>query len=63
MEDNSGKELADKTHEGFEITCKQCGCSVVVTGSDMGFSEMSGGWGGVYLECTKCTYRTYLMEL
>lgn len=52
--------LADKTHEGFTITCDKCKCGIVIVGSDIGYSELSGQWGGVYLQCTNCLERTYV---
>jgi hypothetical protein len=50
---------ANATHPGFIITCRKCGSTKVIVDSDLGFSSISGQWGGVYLECLDCkTYDT-----
>jgi hypothetical protein len=42
---------------GFKITCNQCGSKKVTILSDVGFSAMSGAWGGVRLSCSDCHYQ------
>lgn len=52
MDDEQDAQKA--THPGFTITCDKCGSSGVYIDSDVGFSQMSGAWGTVWLQCDKC---------
>lgn len=54
MTDQDPDELAKSTHPGFTITCDKCGSSNVIVDSSVGFSEISGSWGSVDLECQEC---------
>ena len=44
----------NKTHPDFYVVCKVCGSSLVYIEVDIGFSELSGQWGGVHLHCSEC---------
>lgn len=57
------KELADATHEGFVIICKICGDNTVTVDSDVGFSTISGAWGGVQLKCLTCGNETEIFTM
>jgi ribosomal protein S27E len=52
--DERRREAAYKTHPGFQVICEQCGSDLVIAENDVGFSEASGAWGGVYLTCQGC---------
>lgn len=58
MSNEDRKTDANATHEGFSITCDECGSSVVMVTSDIGYSELSGEWGGVHLKCCDCHKET-----
>lgn len=60
--DTDARELLAKTHRGFNVTCERCGSDAVGVDSDMGFSRLSGAWGGVYLRCAKCNLAVYVWE-
>lgn len=60
--DAEARELLAKTHPGFSIHCYRCGSDAVGVDSDVGFSELSGVWGGVFLHCAKCDLAMYLWE-
>lgn len=57
-QDSGRQKLADKTHDGFLIKCRECGSETVIVESDVGFSELSGAWGGVQLKCCDCQSET-----
>jgi len=54
MSDEDEEMNWNKTHPGFTITCDECGSDHVTVDSDVGWSEETGGWGGVYLRCNEC---------
>ena len=47
---------------GFEIICKRCNSKNVYIENDMGFSEISGGWGSIDVVCNDCKNRTVICE-
>lgn len=51
---SSGGRPIEDTHPGFTVTCQACGSTEVIVTSDVGFSELSGAWGEVALECLGC---------
>jgi ribosomal protein S27E len=55
-------EAAGGTHPGFRIICEKCGSEIVIVDSDVGFSAVSGGWGGVHLKCQDCDNETAIWE-
>lgn len=46
----------------FTVTCKACGSTLVELENTMGFSELSGAWGGIWLNCLACGNRTEIVE-
>lgn len=56
------EELVQKTHPGFTVTCNTCGSRNVIVDSNVGFSETSGAWGSVDLECLDCKLTTTIWE-
>ena len=50
------------THRGFVITCDRCGSRNVGVYSNVGYSEVSGGWGEVGLLCKSCGADTEIWE-
>lgn len=59
-EQSQRKRAADETHKGFDIRCQNCGCDAVLVYSDIGYSQLSGQWGGVHLKCIGCHDETQL---
>ncbi len=58
-EQNDDKQkAADESHTGFTGTCQECQSTVVYVTSDVGFSDISGAWGGVLLRCADCDNET-----
>jgi len=57
------REVIDKTHPGFDITCQRCGSPVVYVESSVGFSAESGGWGEVELVCFNCGQRISIFKV
>lgn len=47
-----------KMYPGFRIACEACGAERVAVRNTLGFSETSGGWGEITLECAGCGQRT-----
>jgi len=39
---------------GFKVTCNKCGSDQIIIENTIGCSDLSGCWGSVDLECTKC---------
>lgn len=52
--DDDRQKAADEAHPSFIVTCRACGSTVVSIRSDVGWSAMSGGGGGVQLHCEDC---------
>jgi hypothetical protein len=52
--DDDRQKAADEAHPSFIVTCRACGSTVVSVQSDVGYSPLSGGWGGVHLHCESC---------
>jgi hypothetical protein len=46
----------------FTVTCDKCGSEKVRLRNDMGWSRLSGGWGGLYLHCDNCGSETEIYE-
>lgn len=52
------QEYFDETHPGFTIKCNKCGSTKVYLENDMGWSDLSGSWGGIHLICNECESKT-----
>lgn len=50
----SREEAIKRTHVGFTVVCDKCKSKNVAVVSSVGFSETSGSWGSVDLECLDC---------
>ena len=57
----SGKDFKQQ-YPGFTVTCKKCGSKEIELQNDMGWSAMSGGWGGLHFKCTNCDNTTTIHE-
>lgn len=49
-------EGLEKQYPGFQITCLKCGSTEIELDNWMGWSEVSGNFGSLELQCTKCGY-------
>jgi len=48
--------IIDKMWErlGFSVKCKSCGSDQIIIKNTLGSSALSGMWGSIDIECTKC---------
>jgi hypothetical protein len=61
--DDAARALLAKTHPGFKIICGECDSDAVGVTSDVGFSAVSGAWGGVTLVCSRCGFESAVWEV
>ena len=55
-------EAIAKQWPGFEVKCLECGSTSVVLIDDRGWSEESGPWGDIKLQCDKCHNTTVIAD-
>lgn len=60
--DDEVDEAVQATHPGFTVICQACQSRRVIVTSDVGFSALSGSWGGVHLKCQSCGVKVEIWE-
>ena len=55
---------SDGSHniKGFTVKCA-CGSERFIIDSDVGYSDTSGGWGGIRLKCLECHFEAEIWEM
>ncbi|WP_339304341.1 hypothetical protein NST33_17940 [Paenibacillus sp. FSL L8-0435] len=52
------QELKNQMYPNFMIICNKCESKEVIIDNDIGYSDTSGGWGGIHLVCNRCGNKT-----
>jgi DNA-directed RNA polymerase subunit RPC12/RpoP len=45
------------------VKCKECGSKNVYLENNLGFSDISGGWGSIDMICSDCGNKTEIVEV
>lgn len=56
------KPVEQEAFENFEVRCRKCGSLRVEWFNNIGFSEVSGPWGGAGFRCLECGTETEMFE-